>query len=74
MRLAAKTRLALVAAALAAACAARAQAPAPGNRANRLEWFRDAGFGLFIHWSVDGQLGGVISHSLVGAAPDYLER
>ena len=74
MRLAAKTRLALVAAALAATCAARAQAPAPGNRADRLEWFRDAGFGLFIHWSVDGQLGGVISHSLVGAAPDYLER
>src|SRR2546425_13061149 len=39
-----------------------------------VELFRDRGFGLFIHWSVDGSLGGVISHSLVGAAPDYVER
>lgn len=47
---------------------------APGNRPERLEWFRDLGFGLFIHWSVDSQLGGVISHSLVGASPEYCER
>ncbi len=45
-----------------------------GNKAERLEWFRDAGFGLFIHWSVDSQLGSVISHSLAGASQDYRER
>jgi alpha-L-fucosidase len=44
------------------------------NRAERLEWFRDQGFGLFIHWSVDSQLGVVISHSLVGASDDYAGR
>ena len=44
------------------------------NSAERLEWFRDQGFGLFIHWSVDGQLGVVISHSLVGASDDYINR
>jgi len=45
-----------------------------GNQPERLEWFRDAGFGLFIHWSVDSQLGSVISHSLAGASTDYRER
>jgi alpha-L-fucosidase len=44
------------------------------NRADRLEWFRDQGFGLFIHWSVDSQLGTVISHSLVGASSEYMEH
>jgi alpha-L-fucosidase len=44
------------------------------NLPERLEWFRDQGFGLFIHWSVDSQLGAVISHSMVGASDDYLER
>ncbi len=39
-----------------------------------VELFRDRGFGLFIHWSVDAPLGGVISHSLVGASPDYVDR
>jgi alpha-L-fucosidase len=39
-----------------------------------VELFRDRGLGLFIHWSVDGALGGVISHSLVGASPDYVDR
>jgi alpha-L-fucosidase len=39
-----------------------------------VELFRDRGLGLFIHWSVDGPLGGVISHSLVGASPEYVER
>jgi alpha-L-fucosidase len=42
-----------------------------GNRAERLDWFRDQGFGLFIHWGIDSQLGSVISHSLVGATEDY---
>lgn len=53
---------------------ASAQTPVPGNRPERLEWFRDAGFGLFIHWSLDSQLGSVISHSMVGADDDYLRR
>ncbi len=44
------------------------------NKPERLEWFRDLGFGLFIHWNVDVQLGTVISHSLVGASEDYLQR
>jgi alpha-L-fucosidase len=44
------------------------------NKADRTEWFRDQGFGLFIHWSVDSQLGVVISHSLVGASKDYDDR
>src|SRR5215469_15666234 len=44
------------------------------NKAERLEWFRDQGFGLFIHWSVDSQLGTVISHSLVGSSEDYTSR
>ena len=44
------------------------------NRAERLEWFRDAGFGLFIHWSVDSQIGSVISHSMVAADDGYLKR
>src|SRR5213593_4847721 len=44
------------------------------NRPERLEWFRDQGFGMFIHWGVDVTLGSVISHSLVGASPDYVRR
>jgi alpha-L-fucosidase len=47
---------------------------AAGNRPERLEWFRDLGFGLFIHWSLDSQVTSVISHSMVGASDDYLER
>jgi alpha-L-fucosidase len=45
-----------------------------GNKPERLEWFRDLAFGMFIHWNVDGTLGGVISHSLVGASRDYSDR
>lgn len=57
-------------------CCAAADDPEKGslNKPERLEWFRDQGFGLFIHWSVDSQLGVVISHSLVGASPEYTER
>ena len=44
------------------------------NRPDRIEWFRDQGFGLFVHWSVDSQLGVVISHSLVGASDEYTNR
>lgn len=45
-----------------------------GNRPERVEWFQDQALGLFIHWSVDSQLGSVISHSMVGASKDYLNR
>ncbi len=44
------------------------------NRPQRVEWFMDQGLGLFVHWSVDSQLGSVISHSMVGASDDYLSR
>lgn len=46
----------------------------PGNKPERLEWLKDVGLGLFIHWGVDSQIGTVISHSLVGASQDYTER
>lgn len=45
-----------------------------GNRPERIEWLRDNGFGMFLHWGVDAQLGSVISHSMVGADEAYLER
>ncbi len=44
------------------------------NQPARLEWFRDLGFGMFIHWNVDVTLGSVISHSLAGADKAYIER
>lgn len=44
-----------------------------GNKPERLEWLQDAGFGMFIHWSLDSQIGSVISHSMVGASEPYLE-
>jgi len=43
------------------------------NKPERLEWLQDAGFGMFIHWSHDSQIGSVISHSMVGASEEYLE-
>lgn len=62
--------------ALFAAARAAVQDPSAGslNKTERLEWFRDLGFGLFIHWNLDVQLGTVISHSLVGASDDYMAR
>lgn len=44
------------------------------NKPETVESFMDMGFGMFIHWSMDSQLGVVISHSLSGAARDYQER
>ncbi len=46
----------------------------PGNKKESEQSFIDMGFGLFIHWSVDSQLGAVISHSLSGASSDYCDR
>lgn len=44
------------------------------NKPERLKWFRDLGLGMFIHWGFDVPLGIVISHSMVDASDDYLER
>jgi hypothetical protein len=47
---------------------------APGNKKDRLDWFNDIGFGLFIHWSIDSQIGSVIGHSgrRLGGLPQQL--
>ncbi len=68
-------RVAIAICLLAAAAFAQRDIP-PGslNKPERLESFRDMGFGLFIHWSVDSQLGVVISHSLAGADEAYTDR
>ena len=44
------------------------------NKPEREEWLKDAGFGMFIHWSVDTQLGTVISHSLAGSSEAYANK
>lgn len=44
------------------------------NKPEREKWFSGLGFGMFIHWSVDAQLGAVISHSLAGASGDYRQK
>ncbi|MDF7800666.1 alpha-L-fucosidase [Pontiellaceae bacterium B1224] len=44
------------------------------NKPELEEEFMDMGFGIFIHWSMDSQLGSVISHSMVGASDAYLDK
>lgn len=44
------------------------------NDPAREQEFMDWGLGMFVHWSHDSQLGSVISHSMVGASDDYLDR
>jgi len=44
------------------------------NKPDRIEWFKELGFGMFIHFSFDSQLGVVISHSMAGASEDYIHR
>lgn len=44
------------------------------NKPEREKYFIDLGFGMFIHWSLDSQLGAVISHSMAGASDEYLQR
>lgn len=46
----------------------------PFNDPERAEHFMDWGLGMFVHWSMDSQLGSVISHSMVGASEKYLDR
>ncbi|MBD3267540.1 alpha-L-fucosidase [bacterium] len=51
--------------------------PLAGEAANnpvQEEAFQDLALGMFIHWSVDSQLGSVISHSMAGASDAYLDR
>ena len=45
-----------------------------GNKPERITAFQDLALGMFIHWSVDSQLGSVISHHMVGGTRDYNER
>jgi alpha-L-fucosidase len=45
-----------------------------GNKPEREQWFMDLGFCMYISWSLDSQLGVVISHSLAGASDDYADR
>ncbi|MBN2266623.1 MAG: alpha-L-fucosidase [Candidatus Aminicenantes bacterium] len=52
-RMSAVLALGLLASGLAAATPAPAQAPPP----DRLQWFREAKFGLFIHWGVYAMIG-----------------
>lgn len=51
-----------------------ANAQKTANDPAKEKWFMDLGLGMFIHWSVDVQVGAVISHSMAGASDDYLER
>jgi len=44
------------------------------NKPEHEEWLRNQAFGMFVHGSLDSQLGIVISHSLVGASDDYCQR
>jgi len=53
---------------------AQVEKPLNLNKPDREKWFSELFFGMFIHWSFDVQLGMVISHSMVGASDDYLDR
>lgn len=44
------------------------------NQPERVNWFQNLGFGMFIHWNVDVSLGAVISHSLAGASDEFVEK
>ncbi len=54
--------------------AAQASNTGVGNLPERNEWYMDLALGMFVHWSLDSQLGSVISHSLVGSSDDYAKR
>ena len=45
-----------------------------GNDSSREESFTDMGVGLFIHWSLDSQLGSVISHWMCGVDEKIIDR
>ena len=52
----------------------QAQKVQVNNKPERVNWFQDLAFGMFIHWNVDVSLGAVISHSLAGASNEYVEK
>ena len=71
------TALAILATGLLLSPVAAAENKAPlslKNDPSCEEDFMDWGLGMFIHWSMDSQLGSVISHSMVGASDKYLDR
>lgn len=41
------------------------------NKPGRREWFSSLGFGIFIHWAPDVQLGAIISHNVAASSQDY---
>ena len=53
---------------------AHSQAVQNTNKPERVSWFENLGFGMFIHWGVDVSLGVVISHSLAGASDEYVSK
>lgn len=44
------------------------------NKSERKEWFSELGFGMMINWSVDVQLGAMISHNVAAASSDYQDQ
>ena len=44
------------------------------NKPELNEQFTDMGLGMFVHWSLDSGLGSVISHTMVGASDEYIDR
>ena len=52
----------------------QAQINQSNNKPERVSWYQDLGFGMFIHWNIDVLLGAVISHSLAGASDAYAEK
>lgn len=68
-----KKQLSFLAAFLVAALCYTSTGQQNKNNPDREQWFMDRGFGMFIHWSMDSQLGAVISHSMAGASSDYLD-
>ena len=52
----------------------QAQTSPAANKPERINWFENLGFGMFIHWNVDVTLGAVISHSLAGASDAYADK
>ena len=45
-----------------------------GNNAEREEWFRDLGLGMFVHWSLDSIIGCMISHWMCAADRSVNEK
>jgi alpha-L-fucosidase len=45
-----------------------------GNDPDRVEWFRDAGFGLFVHWGLSPLIGAGSSWPISGADAGFTDR